>query len=103
MSVVAGERVRNLFDLATRWVGAKLSETERRDDSVRLTPALREDEAWLSISVAAENAVTALTALDSGLRQAVAGVRDWLGGAEPDQGIRELEIIRGRLDAAPQA
>ncbi|HXD80073.1 MAG TPA: helicase C-terminal domain-containing protein [Candidatus Acidoferrum sp.] len=100
MSLVAGERVRNLFDLATRWVGAKLSETERRDDSVRLTPALREDEAWLSISLAAENAVTALTALDSGLRQAVAGVRDWLGGTEPDQGIRELEIIRGRLDAA---
>jgi Rad3-related DNA helicase len=30
----------------------------------------------------------------------VGGVRDWLGGAEPDQGIRELEIIRGRLAAA---
>lgn len=100
MSLVAGERVRNLFDLATRWVGAKLSETERRDDSVRLTPVLREDEAWPSMSIAAENAVTALTALDSGLRQAVAGVRDWLGGSEPDQGIRELEIIRGRLEAA---
>ena len=100
MSLVAGERVRNLFDIATRWVGAKLSETERRDDSVRLTPVLREDEAWPSMSIAAENAVTALTALDSGLRQAVAGVRDWLGGSEPDQGIRELEIIRGRLEAA---
>jgi DNA polymerase-3 subunit epsilon len=100
MSLVAGERVRGLFDLATRWVGARLSETERRDDSVRLTPALREDEAWPSMSIAAENAVTALTALDSGLRQAVAGVRDWLGGLEPDQGIRELEIIRGRLEAA---
>ncbi|HKB33036.1 MAG TPA: helicase C-terminal domain-containing protein [Candidatus Dormibacteraeota bacterium] len=100
MSLVGGERVRILFDLATRWVGAKLSESERRDDSVRLTPALREDDEWPSMSVAAENAVTALTALDSGLRQAVAGVRDWLGGTEPDQGIRELEIIRGRLDAA---
>jgi Rad3-related DNA helicase/DNA polymerase III epsilon subunit-like protein len=100
MSLVAGERVRNLFDLATRWVGGKLSETERRDDSVRLTPAIREDEAWPSMSIAAENAATALTALDSGLRQAVAGVRDWLGGSEPDQGIRELEIIRGRLEAA---
>lgn len=99
-SVVAGERVRTLFDLATRWVGAKLAETERRDDSVRLTPALCDDEAWPSISIAAENAVTALTALDSGLRQAVAGVRDLLGGSEPDQGIRELEIIRGRLEAA---
>ena len=100
MSLVAGERVRTLFDLATRWVGTKLSETERRDDSVRLTPLVREDEVWPSLSLAAENAVTALTALDSGLRQAVAGVRDWLGGSEPDQGIRELEIIRGRLEAA---
>ena len=104
MSLAAGERVRNLFDLATRWVGAKLSETERRDDSVRLTPALRQeiqgDETWPSMSVAAENAVTALTALDAELRRAVAGVRDWLGGSEPDQGIRELEIIRGRLEAA---
>lgn len=100
MSLVAGERVRGFFDLATRWMGAKLSETERRDDSVRLTPGLREDEAWPAMSIAAENAVTSLTALDNGLRQAVAGVRDWLGGLEPDQGIRELEIIRGRLEAA---
>ena len=52
------------------------------------------------MAVAAENAVTALAALDSGLRRAVAGVREWLGGEEPDQGIRELEIIRGRLAAA---
>ncbi len=100
MSLAAGQRVRELFDLATRWVGAKLAETERRDDSVRLTPALREDEEWPSMSIAAENAVTALTALDGVMRKALAGVRDWLGGSEPDQGIRELEIIRGRLDAA---
>jgi Rad3-related DNA helicase len=100
MGLVAGDRVRDMFDLATRWVGAKLSENERRDDSVRLTPVLREDEAWPSMNIAAESAVTALTALDSVLRQAVVGVRDWLGGTEPDQGIRELEIIRGRLEAA---
>jgi len=100
MSLAAGQRVRVLFDIASGWVGAKLAEAERRDDSVRLTPALREDDAWPSIGVAAENAVTALTALDTGLRKAVAGVRDWLGGTEPDQGVRELEIIRGRLDAA---
>ncbi|GAC1475908.1 MAG: helicase C-terminal domain-containing protein [Candidatus Dormibacteraceae bacterium] len=100
MSVAAGERVRDLFDLASRWVGAKLGESERRDDSVRLTPAMREDQGWSQLRLAAENVVTALTALDAGLRRAVAGVRDWLGGSEPDQGIRELEIIRGRLEAA---
>ncbi len=100
MGVVGGERVREFFDLSARWVGSKLGDTERRDDSVRLTPVLREDEGWPEVQLAAENAVTALTALDAGLRRAVAGVRDWLGGAEPDQGIRELEIIRGRLEAA---
>jgi ATP-dependent DNA helicase DinG len=100
MSLVAGQRVRELFNLAEDWVGAKLGEAERRDDSVRLTPVLRENAAWESLSAAAENAVTALTALDTELRRAVNGVRDWLGGSEPDQGIRELEIIRGRLEAA---
>ncbi|MHB8611142.1 MAG: helicase C-terminal domain-containing protein [Candidatus Dormibacteraceae bacterium] len=100
MSLAAGQRVREFFDLAEHWVGTKLGEAERRDDSVRLTPALREDAAWGSISIAAENAVTALTALDTELLRAVAGVRDWLGGSEPDPGIRELEIIRGRLESA---
>jgi ATP-dependent DNA helicase DinG len=99
-SVAAGERVRELFEGAAQWVGAKLGDLERRDDSLRLTPILREDAGWAQLSLAGENAVTALSALDAGLRRAVAGVRDWLGGAEPDQGIRELEIIRGRLAAA---
>jgi predicted DnaQ family exonuclease/DinG family helicase len=100
MSLVAGQRVRELFDLAAVWVGTKLGDSERRDDSVRLTPPLREGEGWSSMSVTAENAITALTALDAGLRRALAGVRDWLGGSEPDQGVRELEIIRGRLETA---
>ena len=100
MSVSAGLRVRELFELAAGWVGSRLGDSERRDDSVRLTPALREDDDWPAVRLAGENAVTALTALDSGLRRAVAGVRDWLGGAEPEQGVRELEIIRGRLEAA---
>jgi DNA polymerase-3 subunit epsilon/ATP-dependent DNA helicase DinG len=100
MSLAASARVREFFELAERWVGTRLAESERRDDSVRLTPALREQEDWPSVSVSAENAVTALAALDAGLRRAVGGVREWLGGEEPDQGIRELEIIRGRLAAA---
>jgi ATP-dependent DNA helicase DinG len=99
-SLGAGERVRELFEGAAHWVGARLGDLERRDDSLRLTPILREDPAWAQVSISGENAVTALSALDAGLRSAVAGVRDWLGGAEPDQGIRELEIIRGRLAAA---
>jgi len=99
-SIAAGERARQFFEQAAHWVAAKLGDMERKDESLRLTPLLREDEGWPALNLAAENAVTALAALDAGLRRAVAGVRDWLGGAEPDQGIRELEIIRGRLDAA---
>jgi Rad3-related DNA helicase/DNA polymerase III epsilon subunit-like protein len=100
MSVTAGERVRDLFELAARWVGDKLGDLERRDDSVRLTPVMREDDGWPAVRLAGENALTALSALDAGLRRAVGGAREWLGGTEPDQGIRELEIIRGRLEAA---
>ena len=99
-SIAAGERARQFFELAAHWVAAKLGDMERKDESLRLTPPLREDEGWPALNLSAENAVTALAALDAGLRRAVAGVRDWLGGAEPDQGIRELEIIRGRLDGA---
>ena len=100
LSLAAGTRVRELFHLAAPWVAARLGDSERRDESLRITPAVREDPEWASLRQSGENAVTALAALDSALRRAVAGVRDWLGGAEPDQGVRELEIIRGRLHAA---
>lgn len=100
MSVGAAGRVRALFGIAEIWVAARLGEADRREESVRLTPAMRENDAWTSVALAAENAVTSLAALDGELRRAVSGVRDWLGGSEPDQGIRELEMIRGRVAAA---
>ena len=96
----AAERVGALFQVADIWVAARLGESDRREESVRITPAVREDERWGDLSNAAEDAVTALAALDATLRKSIAGVRDWLGGDEPDQGIRELEMIRGRLEAA---
>jgi len=99
-SLAAAGRVRELFHLAGPWVATRLGESERRDESVRITPQVREDPGWGHVRLAGENAVTALDALDAALRRAVAGVRDWLGGAEPDQGVRELEIIRGRLQGA---
>jgi predicted DnaQ family exonuclease/DinG family helicase len=99
-ATAASERVRDLFHLADGWVAARLGEAERRDESVRLTPALRAAEGWEEIRLAGENAVTSLAALDVSLRRSVGGVREWLGGEEPDQGIRELEMIRGRLEAS---
>jgi Rad3-related DNA helicase len=100
MSLGAAERVREFFSIAENWVAAFVGDPERREDALRVTQALRDEERWAPLRVAAENAVTSLAALDVTLRRAVAGVREWLGGAEPDQGIRELEMIRGRLQAA---
>ena len=46
LTAVAAQRVRELFESAVAWVGARLNDAERRDDSVRVTPALREDPSW---------------------------------------------------------
>ena len=100
LNLSAAQRVRDLFEMAVGWVGARLNEGERRDDSLRLTPLLRAEPGWQAVLVAGENAATSLAALDVVLRRAVGGARDWLGGTEPDQGVRELEIIRGRLHSA---
>jgi len=93
-------RVRELFRVADAWVGTRLGEAERREETLRITPSLREDAGWAQIHLAAENAVTALAALDGSLRRAVGGVREWLGGEDADQGLRELEMIRARLEEA---
>ncbi len=102
LTLSAAQRVRELFEASVTWVAARQNEAERRDDSLRLTPLLREDPGWETVRIAGENATTALAALDGILRRAVGGVRDWLGGTEPDQGVRELEIIRGRLNTAAE-
>ncbi|HET7465993.1 MAG TPA: helicase C-terminal domain-containing protein [Candidatus Dormibacteraeota bacterium] len=96
----ARTRVHDLFAIATDFVLARLSDGERREESLRLTSQLRDDPAWAGVALAGENAATALAALEAALRAAVNQARDWLGGDEPDQGVRELEIIRGRLLAA---
>lgn len=99
-AVTAADRVRELFHVADGWVATRLGESERREESLRITPVLRDGDEWEQIRLSADNAVTALAALDTSLRKAVAGVREWLGGEQPDQGIRELEMIRSRLEAA---
>ena len=100
LTLAAGERVSELFAVAVSWVASRINESERREEWLRITQPLREDEGWASVRLAGENATTSLAALDGALRRAVGGSRDWLGGSEPDQGVRELEIIRGRLQVA---
>ena len=100
LSLAAAARVREFFELAGFWVGARTNESERRDETLRLTDSLRADPGWEAVRLAGENAAVGLKVLDTALRRSVGAVREWLGGAEPDQGIRELEIIRGRLESA---
>ena len=100
MALSARARVHEMFAHALGQVERRLNEGERREESLRITEQIRGEEAWATLSLAAENAATALAALDTRLRSAVGTAREWLGGEEPDQGVRELEIIRGRLQSA---
>jgi DNA polymerase-3 subunit epsilon/ATP-dependent DNA helicase DinG len=100
LALAARSRVFDLFTQAARFASANLAEGDRREESLRVTPALRELDGWPALSLVAENAATSLAVLDGALRAAVNETRDWLGGEEPDQAVRELELIRGRLQAA---
>jgi DNA polymerase-3 subunit epsilon/ATP-dependent DNA helicase DinG len=100
-ATAAATRCAELFQAAVEWSRRQLpEETTRRDEAVRLVPEHRERADWPALAGLAGDAVTALAALDARLRNAVALSRDWLGGQEPDQDLRELEIIRGRLAEA---
>ena len=96
--LTAAARCDAFLQAATEWARRQLPEDAvRRDEAVRLVPEQREQEDWAALAGLAADAVTALAALDARLRRAAAQSRDWLGGQEPDQDLRELEIIRGRL------
>ena len=97
----AGPLCAELFQAAAEWVRRRLPEEPgRRDESVRLLPEHRERDDWPALAAAAGDLVTALAWLDGRLRRAMGSSREWLGGHEPDQALRELEIIRGRLAEA---
>ncbi len=88
-----------LFNELGGWLRA-VTDPARRDEVIRLVPMVRESLEWRALVPAAEDAATSLAALDGELRAAVAAAREWLGGDDPDQDLRELEIIRGRLAEA---
>jgi ATP-dependent DNA helicase DinG len=96
----ARRRAEAFFAACGDWVRAQLQDPARRDESLRLVPALRQDPGFAPLAGLAEDAVTALAALDAHLRRAAAAGRDWLGGDEPDPELRELELIRSRIAEA---
>jgi Rad3-related DNA helicase len=100
-ALAAAPRCSAFFQAAAEWTRRQLPEEGmRRDEAVRLVPEHREREDWPALAGLAADAVAALGALDGHLRRALALSREWLGGQQPDQDVRELEIIRGRLAEA---
>jgi len=99
----AREACQRLFALASAWIVGRLAEnTARREETLRLLPEHREREDWRPLAEATEDAVTVLTALETQLGQVVASAREWSGGGEPDQELRELESTRGALAGAAE-
>jgi predicted DnaQ family exonuclease/DinG family helicase len=93
-------RVDAAFEVARQMVVRLVADAGRRDESVRLNPVIRTAPGWDRLATAVADAATSLAGLDATLRRAVALGRDSLGGDEPDQDLRELEIIRARLAEA---
>lgn len=99
--LAATSRCAELFQAAAEWARRQLSDDLlRRGEAVRLVPELRERPDWTLLADRGADAVTSLAALDADLRQAVAQSREWLGGEDPDQALRELEISRAGLAEA---
>lgn len=96
----AAEACERLFAATGDWLRERLADPARREESARLVPEVRSGERWATLADLAGSAAIPLSALDAELRRAVAASREWLGGEDPDQDLRELEIIRGRLDEA---
>lgn len=88
----------DLFADASDWLRAQLTrESERREEGVRLTPRVREQPGWSDLALRAADACTALAGLETLLRRAMNLSQQSIGGEEPDQDLRELEILRERL------
>jgi DNA polymerase-3 subunit epsilon/ATP-dependent DNA helicase DinG len=99
----ASAHVTALFEATAEWVREQLPDANgRRDEAVRLLAAHREDAEWERLSSLASDSTTALAALDADLARAVA-TRPVFGDEEPDQSLREVEVIRGRLEESRSA
>ena len=98
LAVSARARVTELFGSFAEWLRTRAVEQDgRRDDTLRLTPDVRETAEWAQLATSAGDTATALAALDTHLGRAVSLSRDFVDSGEPDQALRELEIVRGRL------
>jgi DNA polymerase-3 subunit epsilon/ATP-dependent DNA helicase DinG len=98
----ASVRCAEFFRAVAIWVRSSLSpdEPQRREEALRVVPAHREREDWPALAGGASDAVIALTAVDTDLRRIIAQGRGGFAGAEPNQRLRELEIVRGSLAEA---
>jgi len=100
---VARERCGSLFDAALVWAQEQVARPEgRSESSLRIQSGHRAQAGWVQLQGLAEDACTALAALDARLRRALNLAHDFVAGGDLDQALREVEIARTQLLAAAE-
>ncbi|MBO0708714.1 MAG: hypothetical protein J2P44_10145, partial [Candidatus Dormibacteraeota bacterium] len=100
LALRARGRVAVWFTELGDWLRARNAGEGPREETVRLVAAVRAESGMGEVAALADDAATALAALDAVL-QRVTGTARPLSGGDPDQVLREIEIARGEVtDAA---
>ncbi len=81
------------------WVRARNDGEGPREEAVRLVAQVREEPGMEQVVAQAQDAATALAALEAALRR-VTGAGPSVSGGGPDQALREIEIVRGAVAEA---
>jgi len=97
----ARSRLQQLWPVLLVWGRRRGEDEGRQETNVRLTDEVRAEPGFEALAGLAEDAATALFALDAHLRRNLALDLESLGGEQPEARIRELETIRAQMwDAA---
>ncbi|MBO0703246.1 MAG: hypothetical protein J2P38_09965, partial [Candidatus Dormibacteraeota bacterium] len=99
LALRARARVAVWFTELGDWVRARNDGEGPREESVRLVPEIRGEAGMREVAALADDAATALAALEAALRR-VTGAGRPVSGGEPDQVLREIEIVRGAVAEA---
>ena len=100
LALRARGRVAVWFTELGDWLRARYAGEGPREETVRLVPEVRAEPGMGEVAALAGDAATALSALAAALQRVTGAGRPVTGG-EPDQVLREIEIVRGEVaDAA---
>ncbi len=99
LALRARSRVAVWFTGLGDWVRARNDGEGPREESVRLVEQVRAEPGMGEVAGQAQDAATALAALEAALRR-VTGAGHPVSGGGPDQSMREIEIVRGAVAEA---